>query len=105
MPPQRSIIVDSRRMLQSIADIADEQLEAAKERTRFWSDEQRMNALDEAQWVRRRVGTFARTVLTPSQAKRWQQRLVEMGVEGLVELTPSHVRLTAAGRAALEAPK
>lgn len=101
MPPQRTIIVDSKRMLQSIADLSDEQVEDTRERTRTWGDRQAA-ALAEAQWVRRRVGTFARTVLTPSQAKRWQQRLVEMGTEGLVELTPSHVRLTDAGRASLD---
>ena len=102
MPPQRSIVVDRTKMLQNIAAIAASQHEETLNRTRAWGDRQTA-ALAEAQWVRRNVGKFSGTILTPSQAKRWQQALVEMGVKGLVTLTPSHVHITDAGRATLEA--
>jgi hypothetical protein len=103
MPPQRSIIVDRTKMLQTIASLTAEQHADAMDRTRTWGDFHRTKALNEAQWVRRNVKRFAGRLLTPSEAKRWQQAIVEMGVEGLVDLSPSHVRLTDAGRAALEA--
>ncbi|BBO34730.1 hypothetical protein [Lacipirellula parvula] len=85
-------------MLRNIADAAARQHGAAVERSKFFREQERTSALAEAQWVRRRVASFAAMVLTPSQAKRHQQALVEMGADGLVELTPSHVRVTDKGR-------
>lgn len=105
MPPQRSITVDRTKMLSSIARLTEEQREDAMNRSLTWHEYHRSKLLAESQWVRRNVKTFAGRLLTPSEAKRWQQALVEMGMEGLVDLTPSHVRLTDAGRAALESLK
>ena len=103
MPRERLIQVDRLMMLRNIEGIAARQHADATDRSLYWDSERRNHALQQSAWIKRNVRAFAGRLLTPSHRKRHQTELRAMADEGLVELTPSHVRITDAGRATLEA--
>jgi len=100
MPPQRQIIVDTNKILQSIYDTSEQQQQAAREKYHglMRGAEALPAALAEACWVKRNVSTLAQTLLTPSERKRWQEGLRQLIADGLVDAVASWVRLTDKGR-------
>ena len=127
MPPARTIIVDTATILRNIAEQAEQQrLDAhatAADKAAFWlndglhlgSSPERRQKLAErdraeelarllplAPWVPRNLESLAGKPLTSSERIRHQQAMRALEVDGFVELEPRHVRLTDAGRAAVE---
>jgi hypothetical protein len=116
MPPPKTIIVNHDALLAAVArEEAKErawlaelipQLQAEWEASRanyeiYGSLCRAKRDLETADWVPRDLVLLAGRQLTPSERKRWQQSVVQLEREGLLETATRHLRLTAAGRARL----
>jgi predicted nucleic acid-binding protein len=99
MPPQRTIIVDTNRILANIYRQAAGQHEAAMAGTVPFREQERQETLREALWVPRKLEVLAEKSLTASERIRHQQAMRKLEADGLVILDTVFVRLTEAGKA------
>lgn len=101
MPPQRTIIVDTDRMLTTIAAIAAKQHAAVvadhEAQPEFYYEGRLEAELSDAKWAPRDLQILAGKSLTASERIRHQQAIRRLADDGLVVLDTRNAKLTNAG--------